>query len=84
MVPPIPLIARALSQAKICKIKVTLVAPLWTTSSFWPVIMNDFTYVKGDLRVKGAKVLTKGRNQNSIFGSTSFQGDILVLRLDFT
>ena len=85
MVPPISLVPRALSQAKLCRINCTLVIPLWSSSCFWPVILNDYSsFITDILRVKGSKVLLHGRNINSIFGSGSFQGEILAINFDFT
>ena len=84
MVPPIPLIAKTLYHAKSCKCKGTLIVPFWTSSSFWPVILNDFQMnIKDWMQLKGGKVLEQGKNKNSIFGSNRFQGDVLALKLEF-
>ena len=85
MVPPVNKVTHALSHAFLCKIKCTLVVPLWTSSSFWPVLVNNYSgYIIDYLQVKGQKVLKQGRNPNSIFGTNSFQGDILAIHLDFS
>ena len=58
MVPPIPLVAKAMRHAKACACKGTLVVPLWTSSSFWPVLLSEFSsYISDWLQLKGAKVL---------------------------
>ena len=84
MVPPIPLIPRTLYHARICKCKGTLIVPFWTSSSFWPVLLNDFqSNIKDWMQLKGGKVLEQGKNRNSIFGSNRFQGDVLALKMEF-
>ena len=85
MVPPVNKIAQSLSHASLSRIKCTLVVPHWTSSSFWPVISNNYKeHIVDLLRVKGTKVLTQGKNSNSIFGTNSFQGEIVALHLDFS
>ena len=85
MVPPIPLISDTLCHARLCKGRGTLIVPLWPTSSFWPVLMGDFDrYIEDILVVKGTNVLLQGKNTKSIFGSNSFQGHMIALKLDFT
>ena len=85
MVPPVPKVAHALSHALLCRIKCTLVIPYWTSSSFWPVLANNYSkYIVDYLQVKGNKVLGQGKNTNSIFGTSKFQGDILAIYLDFS
>ena len=84
MVPPINLIARALSHAKLCNCEVVLVAPLWSSAPFWPVVRNNYLIFATDvLIVKGAKVLEQGLNKNSIFGSNSFIGEVIAIKFSF-
>ena len=84
-VPPIPLIPRALAHAKLCKCRGVIIVPLWTSASFWPHLVGEYKeYIIDFLQVKGRNVLTQGKNTNSLFGSNSFQGDMLALNLDFT
>ena len=84
MVPPIGLVAKALYHARICKCEAVLIVPSWSSSPFWPVLQNNFSGAIKDLMVvKGKNVLVQGLNKNSIFGSNSFQGDILALKLEF-
>ena len=84
MVPPISLVPQALYHARICICKVILVVPMWSSSPFWPIIKNEYAYAVKDLMVvKGEKVLEQGMNKNSIFGSNSFKGNVLALKLDF-
>ena len=61
-----------------------LVVPVWTSAPFWPVLKNHFiSYIWDFMVVKGAKVLEQGLNKNSIFGTNSFQGDVLAVKLVF-
>ena len=84
MVPPIDLIPRALSHAKLCKCSVVLVAPLWSSSPFWPVVRNSYLqYLTDILVVKGSKVLEQGLNKNAIFGSNSFTGEVIAIKFSF-
>ena len=84
LVPPIPLVVKALRHAKACSCKITLVVPFWSSAAFWPVLLCEFSQnIKGWLQVKGEKVLKQGRNPNSLFGSNIFKGDVLALCLDF-
>ena len=84
MVPPIDLIPRALSHAKLCNCEVVLVAPLWSSAPFWPVVRNNYLIFATDvLIVKGAKVLEQGLNKNSIFGSNSFIGEVIAIKFSF-
>ena len=84
MVPPISLVTKALYHAKLCKCSVVLVVPVWTSAPFWPVLKNHFiSYIWDFMVVKGAKVLEQGLNKNLIFGSNSFQGDVLAVKLVF-
>ena len=85
MVPPIPLIARSLAHARTCKCKVVLIVPFWTSATFWPVLLGEFSiYIIDFLQVKGSNILEHGRNEKSIFGSNGFQGNMLALKMDFS
>ena len=78
------LIPRALSHAKLCKCSVVLVAPLWSSSPFWPVVRNSYLqYLTDILVVKGSKVLEQGLNKNAIFGSNSFTGEVIAIKFSF-
>ena len=84
MVPPISLVPKALYHAKICQCKAVLIVPSWSSSPFWPVLQNNFGETIRDLMVvKGKNVLVQGLNKNSIFGSNSFEGNVLALKLEF-
>ena len=84
MVPPINLIPRALYHARVCACQAVLVVPLWTSSAFWPVLGNNYRdNVLDFFIVKGRSVLRQGLNKKSIFGSNSFQGDLMALKLKF-
>ena len=84
MVPPINLIPRALYHAKICACEAVLVVPMWTSSAFWPVLGNNYRdNILDFFIVKGQSFLKQGLNDKSIFGSNSFQGDVMALKLRF-
>ena len=84
MVPPLGLVPKALAHAKLCKCEVILVVPMWSSAAFWPILMNVYgDSVEDVLVVKGTKVLERGLNTNSIFGSNSFQGNVVALKLKF-
>ena len=84
MVPPIPLIPRVLGHARRCRCEGVLVAPVWTSAVFWPLLQGEYRgYIQGVSVVKGKRVLEQGRNENSIFGSSRFQGDLVAMRLIF-
>ena len=84
MVPPISLVTKALYHAKLCKCSVVLVVPVWTSAPFWPVLKNHFkSHIRDFMVVKGSKVLEQGLNKNSIFGSNSFKGDVLAVKMVF-
>ena len=84
MVPPIGLVPKALYHARICRCKVVLVVPMWSSSPFWPILKNTYSHAINDLMVvKGSNVLCQGLNKNSIFGSNSFQGNVMAIHLEF-
>ena len=84
LVPPISHIPKALSHAKLCRCEVVLVVPFWTSSAFWPVLGNNYRrFIVDYIIVKGQNVLKQGLNKNSIFGSNSFRGELIALKLDF-
>ena len=85
LVPPVSIVSRVLKHLKTCKAKGTLVAPYWSSASFWPLLKREFShYVKDFLIVKGNKVLRQGFNENSLLGSENFEGNMLAVCLDLT
>jgi hypothetical protein len=85
MVPPIPLVSRAILHAKLCRCSSILVVPYWPSSDFWPLLVSDFRdNIKDLVIVKGSKVIQQGLNKNSIFGSENFKGNFLAMKMDFS
>ena len=85
LVPPVSAIGRALAHLKLCKAKGVLVAPLWKSSYFWPLIQDTFAGYLTDLRVfKGKNVLCHGLNNNSLLGASYYQGDVVAAAFDCT
>ena len=80
LVPPVALIGRCLSHLAKCQGKGVLIAPLWQSSFFWPLITQVYTHFVVDcLVVKGQTVLQQGNNKNSLLGSPHLQSDVIAL-----
>ena len=76
------LVGRVIHHLKLCQGKGVLVVPKWSSAKF---LTNVFRYnIKDMIQVKGKNVLRQGLNKNSLFGSSSFNGDILAVLLDFS
>lgn len=85
MVPPVSLISKTILHADLCKSIGVLVVPFWTSADFWPLLVSDFRdNIKDLIIVKGEKVIQQGLNKNSIFGSSSFKGNFLAMKMDFS
>ena len=83
MVPPVSLVGKALCHLRLCRGKGVLVVPCWPSAYFWPLLVNKFWgYIRDVMKVKGNKVLVKGENKNSLWGSNYFGGFILAILLD--
>ena len=83
LVPPVAIIGRVLFHLRTCRAKGVLVAPLWKSAYYWPLICSDFQpFIKDVLVVKASNVLVQGRNKNSLLGSDSFSSMMLALQLD--
>ena len=84
MVPPVTKIGMVLRHAELCRCKGVLVVPLWTSAVFWPMLKGEYAeFVRDFIVVKGKNVLQQGRNVNSIFGSSRFQGKVLAAKIQF-
>jgi hypothetical protein len=81
--PPVAVIGRCLEHLFRCKAKGVLVAPLWVSSFFWPLLQGFFSKFKVDfLRVKGSVVLRHGLNTNSLLGSSNFTSEVVAILID--
>ena len=84
MVPPVPLVARALLYPSLQKARATIVIPQWPSSSFWPLLTSKYKqFMKGCFLHNATDSLTLGRNLNSFLGSENFTGNVVALRLEF-
>ena len=86
IVPPINQVAKSIKHLVFCKASGTLIVPKWDSASFWTMIFKGPTekqpYVLEILEFSpGQNVLIQGRNKNSVFGSSSFNSEILAVRL---
>lgn len=88
LVPPIFLIPRALRHAKACHAYGTLIAPLWESAPFWPIICNR----KGSFRsfVREWRIfdnidglLQLGDCKQSLLGSDRFKSPLVAIRFQF-
>jgi hypothetical protein len=85
VVPPVPIAARVLNFMYHNKWKGTLVVPLWTSASYWPLIVSKFaSYVKGKLVLQGNLALRQGTNSKCLLGSTAWMGNVLACKFDFS
>lgn len=84
LVPPVVILPRVLHYMYVQKALGTIVAPLWRSASFWPLIQRKYSaYVKDYVVELGGVALKHGRNTNSLLGSRSFNGQVIALRCDF-
>ena len=84
MVPPVPLVARALHYLSLQKARATIVIPLGPASSFWPLLTSRYKqFMKGCFQQNGTEALTLGRSLNSFQGSVNITGNVVALRLEF-
>ena len=85
LVPPLFLIVRTIRYLKACSAKGILVVPVWKSAHYWPEILNllenDKQNVKGTLTL--GDIFTHYRNTNSLFGSSCWKSETLVLKLDY-
>ena len=83
LVPPVALAGRVLEHLFRCKAKGVLVVPFWKSAFYWPLLIGFFKqFIKDSLVVKATKVLTHGRNVNSLLGSSSFSSYMIALLID--
>ena len=84
VMPPVSIASRTLHYLFNQKTNATVVLPLWKSANYWPLIASKFRlYITGSQTFTGNKVLTHGKNTNSLLGSSRFHGDIIVLRITF-
>ena len=63
----------------------TLIAPHWPSAPFWPLLVNKFwSFVADYAFFEGALTLRLGHNTNSLLGSSSWNGFIIAVKLNFS
>ena len=84
VVPPVVVLPRVFQSMRVQKAVGTVVAPVWPSASFWPLLHRKYShYVKDHVLELGSVALRHGRNENSLLGSRSFTGQVMALRCDF-
>ena len=86
--PPPSIIPRVIRHMKNCRAVGTLVAPMWRSAPFWPIICPDGSsfadfVVDWVVLPNTADCFLPGVQEKSIFGSGPLSFDVLTLRLVF-
>jgi hypothetical protein len=88
LVPPIHLIAKAVSHCSRCRGRGTLVIPKWESSAFWPMLCPGGLWKTGITQLYEFKnpvnFFTSCQYGNGVFSEARFSSNVLMLRLDFT
>ncbi|XP_053403229.1 uncharacterized protein LOC128558328 [Mercenaria mercenaria] len=87
-VPPVSLAPRALNHIFCCKGTGTFVLPFWPSSPFFPLIFGENSILKPYIQEillfhEPSRIYVQGNNKESIFGSSSFNSKVLVVRIVF-
>ena len=87
--PPVCLIARFIQHLELCHARETLIAPLWKSSFFWNSCSKDAVHWSSFVTdwvylPNFQELFIKGKARNSLFGSRSFNFDVVELRIDFS
>ena len=86
-VPPIILIPRVVRYAQRCRATGTLIIPLWKSSSFWPLVFQNDSFVRGILEYldipREREYYSSSRMTRSMFGNANLPFRMLALRFDF-
>ena len=88
LVPPIYLIPKTIQHARKCKAQGTLIAPLWKSAPFWPMLCpNDASFYEF---VQDVMIFTDTRGllqigdfKKSLLGSPRFTSPLIALKLSF-
>ena len=85
VIPPVPLHARVIRFLSLQKAGTAIVVPLWTLSSFWPLLTSKYKqFMKGCLVQNGAEALTRGSGDlNSFLGSDHLTCKVVAFTLEF-
>ena len=89
LVPPVRLVPRAIRHAERCSARGVLIAPLWKSAPYWPMLCVDdvnfqpwVTEVKVFERIEG--ILAMGDYKSSLLGSSKFKSPIIAVRFNFS
>ena len=86
IVPPIYMVTRAIEYLRLCRASGIIVVPIWVSAYFWPTIIEMFQtqkrHITGHLTL--GNIFRQYGNKNSVFGSTAWRSDTLVVGLDFS
>ncbi len=88
VVPPIYLIATVLQHARACRSSGTLIAPLWESAPFWPMLrttegsFRDFI-TEFEIFKNTNGILQLGDFKKSLLGSEKFNSPIIAIRFQF-
>ena len=88
LVPPIHLIPRTIRHANRCKAKGTLIAPLWKSAPFWPMLCyngSDFYEFVQDVKIfpDARGLLEVGDFKKTLLGSARFVSPLIAIKLAF-
>jgi hypothetical protein len=88
IVPPVSLISNVIIHLQLCKASGTLIVPKWTSSHFWPMLVNsdgNFKYFVIDYveYVKPTHFFKAGSHKESVFAGAKFLSNVLVLKVSF-
>jgi len=87
VVPPVVLLSKVLTfVVRICSVRGTLVVPYyWPSSPFWLLLVHKFWKFAVDYSFfEGRFALRQDRNTNSLLGSTSRDGLVLAVKVQFS
>ena len=83
VVPPVVLLSKLLKFMSHSRAQGTLVLPYWPSAPFWTLLVRNFWEFVIDYQFfVGALSVRQGRNNNSLLGSPTWSGHIIVVRLD--
>lgn len=87
IVPPVCMVPAVINHMLLCRAKGTLVVPKWTSSCFWPLLVDGVGHFKAFVvdyyeYVKPRNFFLPGSDGKSIFAQPKFMSNVLVLKLN--
>ena len=84
VVPPVALVARVINYLSLQKATVTLLVPLWPSSSFWPLLTSKYrSFIIECFTLNASQAFTLGRNSSSFLCYPRVTGEIVALKFEF-